>query len=179
MTALGARSQAGAAMESGRSGLGAVAAWGAVAGARTFSAPALLSIAWAGRRRPLARTTAERALTWRAAPWVFGALAAFELAADQWPGLQARIAPPSLLGRVLSAALVGSALGRGRDSRRDTAIAAGSAVISAFASYGLRRAANRRLPNSVSGLLEDALVLGAGGALAASTRRSARPPWRR
>jgi uncharacterized membrane protein len=102
-----------------------------------------------------------------------------ELAADQWPGLQARIAPPSLLGRVLSAALVGSALGRGRNSRRDAAIAAASAVVSSFASYGLRRAANRRLSNSVSGLLEDALVLSAGSALAATARRSMRRSWRR
>ena len=161
-------------MATGRNGLLAAAAWGAVAGVRTFSAPALLSIAWAGRRRPL--TPVERALSARAAPWLLGALAAGELAADQWPGLQARIAPPSLLGRMLSGALVGSALGRGRARRSGIAIAAASAAVSAFASYSLRRAANRRLPNSVSGLLEDALVLSAGAALAASARRSATRP---
>ena len=154
----------------------AAAAWGAVAGVRTFTAPALLSIAWADGRRPLAPLAVERALRGRAAPWLLGALAAFELAADQWPGLQARIAPPSLLGRVLSAALVGSALGHGRARRSGIAIAAASAVASAFASDGLRRAANRRLPNSVSGLLEDALVVSAGAALAATVRRSATPP---
>ena len=153
----------------------AAAAWGAVAGVRTFTAPALLSIAWANGGRPLAPMAVERALRGRAAPRLLGALAAFELAAEQWPGLQARIAPPSLLGRVLSAALVGSALGHGR-GRRDSAIAAASAVVSTFASYWLRRAANRRLPNSVSGLLEDALVLSAGAALAASVRRSATRP---
>jgi uncharacterized membrane protein len=121
---------------------------------------------------------AERALRGRAAPWLLGGLAAFELAADQWPRLQPRIAPPSLLGRVLSAALVASALGRGRARRSDVAIAAGSAVVSAFASYWLRRAANRRLPNAVSGLIEDALVVGAGAALAAMVRRSETRPWR-
>jgi uncharacterized membrane protein len=157
-------------MATGRNGPLAAAAWGAVAGVRTFTAPAFLSVAWAGRRRPLA-PVAQRALSGRAAPWLLGALAAGELAADQWPGLQARIAPLSLLGRVLSGALVGSALGRRR--RSDIAIASASATVSAFVSYWLRRVANRRLPNSVSGLLEDALVLGAGAALAASARRSA------
>jgi hypothetical protein len=157
-------------MASGVDGLLAAGAWGAIAGMRMFSAPALLSIALAGRRRPPAPGSLDHALGGRAAPWVLGALAAFELAADQWPGLQARIAPPSLLGRMLSGAVVGNALGRGRAA---TAVAATSAAASAFASYGLRRAANRRLPNSVSGLLEDALVLGAGAALAASARRSA------
>jgi catechol 2,3-dioxygenase-like lactoylglutathione lyase family enzyme/uncharacterized membrane protein len=138
---------------------------------RTFAAPAFLSLGWAGRRRPPGLGWAERAFRSRAAPWLFGALAAFELAADQWPGLQARIAPPSLLGRVLSGALVGSALGRGRAPRGVIAIAAGSAALSAVVSYELRRTANRRLPNSVSGLLEDAIVLGAGTALALSARR--------
>lgn len=166
-------------MARGGDGLLAAGAWGAVAGMRTFSAPALLSMGWAGRRRPLAPGSVERAFRGRAAPWLLGALAAFELAADQWPGLQARIAPPSLLGRVLSGALVGSALGRGRARRGVIAIAAGSAALSAFASYWLRRAANRRLPNSVSGLLEDALVLGAGGALAMSARRNETRWWQR
>jgi hypothetical protein len=82
-------------------------------------------------------------------------------------GLQARIAPPSLVGRMLSGAAVGSALGRGR-AGRGAAVGAASAAASAFASYGLRRAANRRLPNSLTGLLEDALVIGAGAALARS-----------
>jgi uncharacterized membrane protein len=166
-------------MATGHNGPLAAAAWGAVAGVRTFSAPALLSIAWAGRRRPLRPGKAERALSGRAAPWLLGALAAFELAADQWPELPPRIAPPALLGRVLSGALVGAALGRSHSERRVIGIAAASAAVSAFASYALRRAANRRLPNSVSGALEDALVLGAGGALAASARRSTTRPWRR
>jgi uncharacterized membrane protein len=163
-------------MATGRNGPLAIAAWGAVAGMRTFAAPAFLSIAWAGRRRALAPVAAERALSGRAAPWILGALAAFELAADQWPGLQARIAPPSLLGRMLSGALVGSALAGDRARRSDVATAAASAAVSAFVSYWLRRAANRRLPNSVTGLLEDALVLSAGAALAASARRSALRP---
>jgi uncharacterized membrane protein len=119
---------------------------------------------------------AERALGARAAPWLLGALAAGELAADQWPKLPDRIAPASLLARVLSGALVGSALGRGRARRGDIAIAAASAFLSSFASYWLRRAANRRLSNSVTGFLEDALVLSAGAALAASARRSATRP---
>ncbi len=157
-------------MATGRNGPLAAAAWGAVAGVRTFAAPAFLSIAWADRQRPLAPVAVARALSGKAAPWLLGALAAGELGADQWPGLQARIAPPSLLGRVLSGALVGSALGRGRARRSLIAIAAASAVVSAFASYWLRRAANRRLPNSVSVLLEDALVLSAGAALAARAR---------
>jgi hypothetical protein len=90
-----------------------------------------------------------------------------------------RIAPGPLLGRVLSGALVGSALGRGRARRSAIAFAAAGAFMASFASYWLRRAANQRLPNSVAGLLEDALVLSAGTALAASARRSARWPWRR
>ncbi|WP_242342889.1 muconolactone Delta-isomerase family protein [Anaeromyxobacter terrae] len=83
-----------------------------------------------------------------------------------------RIAPTSLLGRVLSGALVGSAVGRGRVRRGHVAIAATTAAGSAFVTFWLRRAANRRLPNSVTGLVEDALVLGAGAALAASARRT-------
>jgi uncharacterized membrane protein len=140
---------------------------------RSFTAPALLSIAWAGRRHPHAAVALERALTRREAPWLLGALAAVELAADQWPSVPDRITPVPLLARVLSGALVGSALARGRARRSTIAVAAASAFASTFASYWLRRAANRRLPNPVSGLLEDALVLGAGAALAASARRVA------
>jgi muconolactone delta-isomerase len=114
----------------------------------------------------------ERTLGRKAAPWLLGALAVFELAADQWPRLQDRIAPASLLGRMASGALVGSVLGRGRVRRGHIAIAATSAAVSAFVTFWLRRAANRRLPNSVTGLVEDALVLGAGAALAASARRT-------
>jgi uncharacterized membrane protein len=139
-----------------------------------FSAPALMSIALAGGRRPRATGSVGRALGARAAPWVLGALAVFELGMDQWPGLQARIAPPSLVGRMLSGAAVGSALGRGRAA----AIAAVSAAASAFASYGLRRAANRRLPNSLSGALEDALLLGAGAALVRRARSEGISPGR-
>jgi hypothetical protein len=78
-----------------------------------------------------------------------------------------------LAGRVLSGALVGSVLGRGPRRRSAIAVAAASALAATYASYWLRRAANERLPDSVTGLLEDALVLGAGAALAASARRSA------
>jgi uncharacterized membrane protein len=163
----------------GRDDRRTAAAWGAVAGVRAFTAPALLSVAWAKRRRPLERGAAERALTGRAAPWLLGALAAGELAADQWPRAPDRIAPAGLLVRVLSGAFVGSAIGRGRARRGDAAIAAACAAAAAFVSYWLRRAANRRLPNSVAGFLEDVLVLGAGASLAATQRRSAVRPWRR
>jgi uncharacterized membrane protein len=164
-------------MATERDGLLAAGAWGAVAGMRTFSAPALLSIAWAGRRRPQVPGPLGRALGARAAPWVLGALAVFELGADQWPRLPARIAPPSLVGRMVSGAVVGGALGRDR-AGRGAAVGAVSAAASAFASYGLRRAANRRLPNSLSGLLEDALVLGAGAALVRRARSTGISPGR-
>jgi hypothetical protein len=57
-------------------------------------------------------------------------------------------------------------------------VAAATAAASAFASYGLRRAANRRLPNSLSGVLEDAVVLGAGAALVRRARSEGISPGR-
>ncbi len=59
---------------------------GAVAGVRTYTAPALLSIAWADLRRPLVPVAVERALSGGGAVASRGACSR-EPAAVQWAGL--------------------------------------------------------------------------------------------
>jgi uncharacterized membrane protein len=133
---------------------------GAVAGVRSFTAPALLAQSLRGRRR--------RGRPSRRAALLLRGLAMAEMAADKLPDLPARIERPALAGRIASGAIVGGMVGA-REGRRATGAALGgaAALVTAFLSYEARRAANRvlPLPDPLIGLVEDALVVGGGRGL--------------
>ena len=152
-----------------------------LAGMRSMSAPAFLSHYLA--RQPHAGLAGSR-LRFLQKPGTAGVLkllAAGEMVADKLPGTPDRIAPPVLLGRLLSGALVGAAWYR---SRHGSALGGGVlgglvAVAATFVSYALRTGISEKsgVPVALVGVGEDALVL-AGGAALVSGQRPAHGEWR-
>ena len=152
-----------------------------LAGMRSMSAPAFLSHYLA--RQPHAWLAGSR-LRFLQKPGTAGVLkllAAGEMVADKLPGTPDRIAPPVLLGRLLSGALVGAAWYR---SRHGSALGGGVlgglvAVAATFVSYALRTGISEKsgVPVALVGVGEDALVL-AGGAALVSGQRPAHGEWR-
>jgi uncharacterized membrane protein len=124
---------------------------GALSGSRSLLGPAL--VAQRAAPRPLRP--------------VVGLLAAGEMAADKDPRLPDRTAPLPLAGRLLTGALTAAAIAApGRGLRAAVAGAVGAAW-GAYGLFHLRRLATHRLgvPNTVAGVVEDALAVAAGAAL--------------
>lgn len=97
-------------------------------------------------------------------PWAAAgskALAAGELWGDKLPSAPDRIVPLGIAARVVTAGLAGAALApRGR-MLLGGAIAAGAAVAAAYVTFNVRMKAIRRFGQTPSGLVEDALTVGA------------------
>ncbi|MCC3154914.1 DUF4126 family protein [Hymenobacter sp. BT770] len=140
-----------------------------LAGMRSMSAPAFLSHYLS--RQPHAGLDGsplrfmQKPLTAK----VLKAMAAGEMVADKLPGMPDRIAPPVLLGRLLSGALVGAAWYK---ARHGSALSGGllgglGAVASTFISYALRVGISKQadVPVGLVGVGEDALVVAGGSAL--------------
>jgi uncharacterized membrane protein len=95
---------------------------GAVAGLRTFMAPAAISwAAYFGWLQLSGTWLGFFGYAWTA--WIFTALALFELFVDQLPSTPSRTVPSHFGARLVSAALSGAALG----------VAAGSVIVGAVA----------------------------------------------
>ncbi|MEO8591757.1 MAG: DUF4126 family protein [Candidatus Solibacter sp.] len=134
---------------------------GFVAGLRTLTAPAAVSLAarlgWLQLgNTPLAFLGAT------AVPWVFGVLAIGELINDKLPKTPSRKAPAAFAARVASGALCGAAIGAASDSLA-AGLAAGvvGAVLGTLGGYEARRSlvkatGGRDLPVA---LLEDAVAV--------------------
>lgn len=152
---------------------------GGVASARSMTPMAALATArLAGGRTPGRLVLLDHPLV-RAGALVMGA---GELFGDKMKSAPDRTVPLGLLARVLSAGIAGAALApRGRE-RAGAMVAIGTAVPLAYATLAGRKRAMSRLGQTRSGLLEDALVLGAGLALVAAMvrpRREGEPAWTR
>lgn len=146
--------------------------WGALCGLRSLTGPALASHHLRGRA---ARTYWQHRLAKPGVRRTLEALALAELVADKLPFTPPRIAPPGLVARAASGALVGLVstrprgsrwrYGAGRARRREVLelclIGAVAAVTSAHAGYWFRRASRARfgLSTLVGGLMEDAVVV--------------------
>lgn len=147
----------------------AAATLGAVAGMRTFMAPAAASMRLQGRFWSWRRNRAETFLRKPIVSRALMAAAAGELVAEKLPFVPDRIRPVPLAARAICGAAVGWAIARDRDSAlRYAATAAAAAVAIAFAAGGVRRliATRSRIPDSLVGLAEDAIAI----ALARSVR---------
>ncbi|MGI8945198.1 MAG: hypothetical protein ACR2GL_03025 [Thermoleophilaceae bacterium] len=116
---------------------------GGVCGLRTFTAPALLVL-----RGRLGGHPARHALL---------AAAIGELAADKHPAIPARVEPPALAARLISAALVGRAVA----GARGVPIAAAAAAGAAFAGHEARGRIGERTGASdpLLGAIEDAVAI--------------------
>ena len=140
-----------------------------LAGMRSMSAPALLSHYFSRQPHNGLAGSPLRFLQKPVTAQVLKALAAGEMVMDKLPTTPNRTAPPVLLGRLLSGALVGAAWYK---SRHGSALSGGmlgglAAVAATFASYALRTGISQQTntPIALVGVGEDALVVGSGAAL--------------
>jgi len=88
-----------------------------------------------------------------------------EMIGDKTPFVPSRTSAPSLLGRLLSGALVGTTLfaSEGRHGSSGAVLGALSALGAAYAGEGLRAAGTRKgIPDPILGTLEDRAILTIG-----------------
>ncbi len=151
---------------------------GLVAGSRALTPLAVVSEA--ARRGALGRDSAAPA--WLGHPLVAAgskALAAAELGGDKMRSAPDRIVPAGIAARLLTGALAGAALApRGR-ALAGAVLGAAGAVGAAYLTFGLRMRAMKRFGQTPTGLVEDALTVGAAQWVTAGpVRRSRRRSWR-
>ena len=141
----------------------------AIAGMRSMSAPALLSHYLSRNPSWFLLSSPLRALQKPLVARGFKLAAAGEMVMDKLPNTPDRIAPPVLLGRLLSGALVGAAVYKSREGSSAAGAVVGGlgAVVATFVSYALRVGISKQAgwPVAAVGVGEDALVLGSGAAL--------------
>ncbi len=133
---------------------------GLIAGMRSMTPLAAVSAAVARGRLP----RDHGAPTLLGHPLVMAgtaAVAAGELVGDKLPSAPDRIIAPGIAARLVTGAVAGAALAPRR--RRELAALAGAAaaVVAAYVTFDLRMRALRRYGQRRTGLIEDALVLGA------------------
>ena len=140
-----------------------------LAGMRSMSAPAFLSHYLSTQPHSGLAGSSLRFLQKPVAAKLLKAIAAGEMVMDKLPNTPDRIAPPVLLGRLVSGALVGAAWYK---SRQGSAVGGGvlgglAAVAATFISYALRTGISKQTetPIALVGVAEDALVVGSGAAL--------------
>lgn len=137
---------------------------GAVAGMRSMTAPALLSKTLSEKPNTVLVDTPFGKLCSPEATNVLGVMAIGEMVVDKLPNCPDRTLPPSVIFRMLSGAVVGSALMASRRESRATGAVAGAlgAVAATYGMFHLRRALRRKanLPNFALGLTEDAIAVG-------------------
>lgn len=143
---------------------------GLVAGARSITPFAAVSEA--ARRGELPRDSG--APSWLGDPLVAAGsklLAGGELWGDKLHSAPDRIVPAGLLARVVTAGLAGAALAPRRQALAGAALGAGAAVLAAYVTFGLRMRAMQRFGQTPTGLVEDAITVGAARWVVASARR--------
>ena len=148
------------------------AAFGAIAGMRASSAPALLSNHYCKHPANLKKSR----LNWFCSAKTSGilsAMAAGEVLGDKLPAAPDRIAPAGLIGRAVSGGLAGTVLDKATGSRHPYApwIGAGAAIAAAFASFYTRKALSERIADRKVAVMEDLLVYGVGALLTRSLLR--------
>lgn len=89
------------------------------------------------------------------------ALAAGELLGDKLESAPDRIVPAGLAARLVTGALAGAALAPRRQAALSALLGASGAIAAAYLTFGLRMRAMRRFGQKPTGVIEDALTLGA------------------
>ena len=145
---------------------------GAITGIRSMAAPALLSfevreMGDADEFGPL-----ERILSSKATPRILAVLAGGEMLADKTDVVPDRTSAVPLLGRATIGAVTAAAYAvqRREPVGLPALVGAVSAIASTFAIFHLRRLASERykIPDTLFGFAEDAIVLGASKLVANS-----------
>jgi uncharacterized membrane protein len=137
---------------------------GVVAGARSMTPLAAVTAAARDGRLPDGRT--HRLLGSSVAASGARTMAAAELAGDKMKSAPDRIIAPGVAARLMSGAIAGAAVApRGRRLAGGAAGAA-AAFVSGYATFALRMRALRRYGQTRSGLVEDAIAVGAARLIA-------------
>jgi uncharacterized membrane protein len=146
--------------------LALAASMGALAGLRSIVPPAILTHAASRnlinlRGTPLSRLRGSKAVK------IATALAVGEMVADKLPFAPSRLKPGPLAARAISGALCGAAIAASERGPivAAAAIGAGAAIGGSFAGYHLRQLLNRKLPDTVSALIGDAVTVASGAAI--------------
>ena len=142
---------------------------GLLAGMRSAAAPALASHILSEHKGPVFRRHPISFLSTIAVADMLKVMAVGEFLADKLPFTPNRTKPISIAVRCLSGALAGAAIYRVSGKKALTGALLGGLVAGAstYASFYLRRAlSGSGLGNIVSGVIEDAFVVGAGIKLA-------------
>ncbi len=141
---------------------------GVIAGMRSMAAPALLSNELSKTPALALAGSPLRYLQHGAVATGLKLLAASELVGDKLPAAPDRIAAPALLARAASGALVGATIYTAQKNSwaQGALLGAAAAVAGTYGSFYLRKLMNQYAPNVVSGVMEDALTLGSGLAIA-------------
>lgn len=103
--------------------------------------------------------------SWFRNPFVTGgvnAFAAAEMAGDKMKSAPDRIVPAGLIVRSITSAYAGAALAPRGKQAAGAAVAVSAAIISSYIGWRLRCAAMEKYGQTPTGLVEDALVYGAG-----------------
>jgi uncharacterized membrane protein len=107
------------------------------------------------------------------------ALAGAEMAGDKMKSAPDRILPIGLLVRSITSAYAGAALAPKKERGMAAAVAVGAALLSSYVGWRLRVAAMQRYGQTATGLVEDAIVAGAGLAIANPRLMGSKTPARR
>jgi uncharacterized membrane protein len=139
---------------------------GAVAGLRSMAAPAIASQILANHPSSELADSPLRFLQSPLTATISKLLTVGEMAGDKMPGIPNRIAPPALIGRVASGALVGAAFCKAKRSNVLAGVVLGSlaAVAGSYGGYYLRKGLGKwsGIADPIVGVLEDALVVASG-----------------
>ncbi|PZQ55979.1 MAG: DUF4126 domain-containing protein [Phenylobacterium zucineum] len=98
------------------------------------------------------------------------ALAAGELWGDKLKSAPDRIVPAGIAARLVTGGWAGAALAPRRQALLGAALGAGAAVAAGYLTFGARMRAMRRYGQTQTGLVEDALTVGATQMIVASAR---------
>jgi len=145
--------------------IAAAAGLGVVAGLRSMTAPALLTVAgyrgWARTARVLRQASAVKAAS---------VLALGEIVADKTPYIPNRTEPASLGWRIASGALVGGALCASKHKPVAVGVLAGGlgALAGTYGAFHLRRRLSQKIPDALVAVAEDAIAVGGGALLVRS-----------
>ncbi|QQL51380.1 DUF4126 family protein [Mucilaginibacter ginkgonis] len=145
---------------------------GALAGMRTFSAPAVTShILSHHHSRNIGRSGLKFMQNDKVSV-ALKVLALSEFVGDKMPSAPNRIQPAGLIGRVAAGMVAGASIYKaaGNKPLRGVIIGGVSALASTYASFYIRKQTVKqtRILDPVIGLIEDALVVSGGAGLAAA-----------
>lgn len=137
---------------------------GALAGSRSLTPLAMVSGAARRDRLPPGHSAPALLGDPRVTAGI-GALAAAELAGDKWKHAPDRIVLPGMAARVVTASAAAMALAPRERRTTAAALGAAAAIGSAYLTFAARVRAMRRWGQVPTGLVEDALVVGASWAV--------------